>query len=261
MSVAPVVGLIAFPGLAVGSFLNVVIHRVPRRESIVRPGSHCPECDSPIKNRHNVPVVSWLVLRGRCHSCESRISPRYPLVEGGTALLFVAVTARFGLSLQLPAFLYLAAVCIALATIDLDVRLLPDAIVLPSYVVTVVLLMPAGAADADWRSAVRALVGMAALLIVFFALALAYPNGLGFGDVKLAGLLGLSVGWLSWGALFLTAVGSLVIAALSGRAAVAAHRPTRNLAVPLGPCLVTAAVLTLFVTAPVADWYRSLITA
>ena len=97
-------------GLAVGSFLNVVIYRVPRQESIVKPGSHCPRCNEPIKGRHNVPLLSYLVLRGRCHACRSRISPRYPLVEAGTAALFVAITLRFGLTPQLPAYLYLAAV-------------------------------------------------------------------------------------------------------------------------------------------------------
>ena len=105
-----VVGLL---GLAVGSFLNVVIHRVPRDESLVRPGSHCPHCGTSIRNRHNIPVLGWLLLRGRCADCKTRISARYPLVEAGTAALFVAVAARFGWSWELPAYLYLAAVAIA----------------------------------------------------------------------------------------------------------------------------------------------------
>src|SRR5919205_3026069 len=120
-------------GLAVGSFLNVVIHRVPRGESLVRPGSHCPHCGSAIRKRHNVPVLGWLPLRGRCADCRTPISARYPLVEAGTAALFVAVAARFGWSWELPAYLYLAAIAVALAAIDLDVLRLPDQIVLPSY--------------------------------------------------------------------------------------------------------------------------------
>jgi leader peptidase (prepilin peptidase)/N-methyltransferase len=177
----------------------------------------------------------------------------------GTALLFGAVAMRFGFSAELPAYLYLVAVGVALALIDLDLRHLPDSVIMPSYVITVVLLMPAGAQDADWHAGVRALGGMAALLVLFFALALAYPNGLDFGDVKLAGLVGLYLGWLSWNALFLTAAGSLFIACVTGVAAVLAKHPTRNLAVPIGPCLVSAAVLALFVTAPVSSWYGSLL--
>src|SRR4029453_6307924 len=100
-------------GLAVGSFLNVVIHRIPRDQSLVRPGSHCPHCGSLVRNRHNVPVLGWLLLRGRCADCAAPISIRYPLVEAGTAALFVAVAPKFGWSWELPAYLYLAAVSVA----------------------------------------------------------------------------------------------------------------------------------------------------
>src|SRR5688500_10350108 len=100
-------GIVALLGLAVGSFLNVVIHRVPRHESLVRPGSHCPRCGAAVRNRHNVPVLGWLLLRGRCADCRTRISVRYPLVEAGTAALFVAVAAKFGATWPLPAYLYL----------------------------------------------------------------------------------------------------------------------------------------------------------
>jgi leader peptidase (prepilin peptidase) / N-methyltransferase len=247
-------------GVAVGSFLNVVIYRVPRDESVVSPGSHCPSCATPIKARHNVPLLSWLVLRGRCHSCKSPISARYPLVEAGTGLLFAAIAVRFGLSLQLPAYLYLAGLGVTLAMIDFDMRRLPDTIILPSYVVSVLLLLPAGAKDANWHVAERALGGMAAMLCLFFALAVSYPNGLGFGNVKFAGLVGLYLGWLSWDALFLAAVGSFVIAAVGGMTAVATKHATRHLAVPIGPCLVSSAVLALFLAAPIATWYGSLIT-
>ena len=257
---APLVVLIAVLGLAIGSFLNVVVYRVPRQESIVSPGSHCPTCSTPIKGRHNVPVLSWLVLRGRCHSCHERISLRYPLVEGGTALLFVALTLRFGLTLELPAYLYLAAVGIALALIDFDVRRLPDTIVLPSYVVSLLLLMPAGADAPSTAVTTRALGGMLALLVLFFALAAAYPNGLTFGDVKLAGLVGLYLGWLSWSALFITAIGSLLIAAVSGIGVIMTRNASRYIAVPLAPCLIGAGVLSLFVAAPLSTWYASLLT-
>ena len=128
-------------GLAIGSFLNVVIWRVPRHESIVSPPSHCPGCDVPIAPRDNVPVLSWLVLRGRCRHCRNPISARYPLVELATGVLFALMVWRFGLAWELPAYLYLAAIAVALALIDIDVHRLPNAIVLPSYPVMAVLLV------------------------------------------------------------------------------------------------------------------------
>src|SRR5262245_14704097 len=166
---APV--LVGLLGLLVGSFLNVVIHRVPRGESLLRPGSHCPRCQIPILPWHNVPIIGWLLLRGRCVACRTRISARYPLVEAGTAALFVAITARVGVTAELPAYLYLAAIAVALAMIDIDVKRLPNAIVLPSYVVAVALLLPAALADGAWSSAGRALLAATALWAFYFALA------------------------------------------------------------------------------------------
>src|SRR5580698_9168633 len=127
------IGLCAVLGLAVGSFLNVVIYRVPRGESIVRPRSSCPSCGAPIRERDNIPVVSWLVLRGRCRDCQAPISARYPLVEFSTGVLFGLTAWHFGADWALPAYLYLAAIGVALAMIDLDVHRLPNKIVLPSY--------------------------------------------------------------------------------------------------------------------------------
>src|SRR5438270_820827 len=172
-------------GLAVGSFVNVVIHRVPLGRSLLRPGSRCPRCDAAIRPWHNVPVLGWLVLRGRCAGCRERISIRYPLVELATAALFVAVTARLGISPALPAYLYLAAVSVALAMIDFDVRRLPDAIVLPSYAVAGLLLVPAVLAHGDWAAVLRSLAAMAALWAFYFVLFFVYPGGMGFGDVQL----------------------------------------------------------------------------
>src|SRR5438270_741255 len=109
-------------GLAVGSFLNVVIYRVPRGESVVSPPSHCPRCDSAILARHNVPVLGWLVLRGQCHRCRLPISVRYPVVEATTGVLFAAVALRLGVTASVAPFLYLAAVAVALAMVDIDLR-------------------------------------------------------------------------------------------------------------------------------------------
>jgi leader peptidase (prepilin peptidase)/N-methyltransferase len=256
----PIVAVIGLLGLLIGSFLNVVIYRVPRDESIMFPASHCPSCDEPIKAWHNVPVFSWLLLKGKCAYCHEQISARYPLVEAGTAALFVAITLQFGLSLQLPAYLYLAAVGITLALIDFDMRRLPDTIVLPSYVVSLLLLMPAGAVAADWSQSARALAGMAALLAIYFALALAYPKVISFGEVKVAGLAGLYLGWLSWAAVLVGVLLGFVLVACGGTAVTVTNRVSaRPAAVPLGLCVIAASVIALFAAAPLTDWYGSLL--
>jgi leader peptidase (prepilin peptidase)/N-methyltransferase len=255
----PIVAGIGLLGLMIGSFLNVVIYRVPRDESILFPGSHCPDCGSAVQARHNVPVIGWLVLRGRCASCLEPISIRYPLVEAGTATLFVAITVRFGLSAQLPAYLYLAAIGVTLAMIDFDVRRLPDSIVLPSYVISVLLLMPAGAVTGDWWVATRSLLGMAALWTIYMILALAYPNGMGFGDVKLAGVLGLYLGWLGWGALLIGGFGAFLIGGLGGTALIASGRASRNTAIPFAPCMIASAVLAVLVAVPIGHAYVAMV--
>ncbi len=256
----PVYLIIGLFGLLVGSFLNVVIYRVPREESLVAPGSHCPTCQMTIKPWHNIPVFAWLFLRGRCSGCKTAISARYPLVEAGTALLFVAMTMHFGLSLELPAYLYLAAIAIALALIDFDVRRLPDAIVLPSYVVAVLMLLPAGVGATGFR-AERGVLAMLLLLFLYLALALVYPSGMGFGDVKLAGVLGLYLGWNSWSSVVVGTFAGLLIGLATGVALLLLRRAGRNLRVPFGPYMLAGALLALFITAPLASWYTSFLPA
>ncbi|WP_432978020.1 prepilin peptidase [Dactylosporangium sp. CA-233914] len=249
-------------GLAVGSFLNVVIHRVPRGESLLRPASHCPQCTNPVRPWHNVPVLGWLVLRGRCADCAAPIGIRYPLVELGTAVLFVAVAARVGRSgswLYLPAWLYLAAIAVALALIDLDVLRLPNAIVLPAYVVAPLLFLPAVVAGHDWAAAGRALLAMAGLYALYFALAVVYPGGMGFGDVKLAGVLGLYLGSLGWSSVAVGTLGAFVIGAAAGLTLIALRRARRGTALPFGPSMLAGALLALFAAAPITDWYTNLL--
>ncbi|GIJ50900.1 prepilin peptidase [Virgisporangium aliadipatigenens] len=247
-------------GLAIGSFLNVVIHRVPRAESLLRPGSHCPRCDTPIKAWHNVPVLGWLVLRGRCAACAEPISARYPLVEAATALLFMAVTARFGFSWELPAYLYLSAIAIALAMIDIDVRRLPNAIVLPSYLVGAALLAPAVIVTGDLWAAARGLLAMAVLWSFYLLLGLLYPGGMGFGDVKLAGLLGLFLGFLGWGPVLVGAFAGFLLGGLAGGLMLATRRANRRTAIPFGPYMLAGALVAVFAAAPVAQWYTALLT-
>ncbi|GAA3347902.1 A24 family peptidase [Amorphoplanes nipponensis] len=251
-------GIVALLGLAVGSFLNVVIHRVPRGESLVRPGSHCPRCDSEIRHRHNVPVFGWLLLRGRCADCRAPISVRYPLVEAGTAALFVAVTARFGLSWTLPAYLYLAAIAIALALIDLDVMRLPNAIVLPSYLVAVVLLAPVALLGDGPAPILRGLAA-AVLLWAFYRL-LAHFGGMGGGDVKLAPLLGFYLGWLGWGPVAVGAFAAFLLGGAVGATLMATRLAGRKSRIPFGPAMLAGAFLAVFAAAPITDWYASLLT-
>jgi leader peptidase (prepilin peptidase)/N-methyltransferase len=250
---------IAVLGLAIGSFLNVVIYRVPRNESIVRPGSHCPHCSESVRGVNNIPVVGWLLLRGHCARCAGPISTRYPIVEALTAVLFVAVTSHFGFSALLPAYLYLTAIAIALAAIDFDVQRLPDSIVLPSYVVGVALLLPAGAFTDDWRAAERGLLAMTGLFAVYFALAFAYPGGMGFGDVKLAGLLGLYLGWLSWGSVVVATFGAFLFGGIAGGVLMAARRATRKSAIPFGPFMLAGAFVALFFAGTATSWYGDLL--
>ncbi|MEQ6900033.1 prepilin peptidase [Nocardioides sp. YIM 152588] len=255
--VAPVVvaGLL---GLAIGSFLNVVAHRVPVGASVVSPPSACPACGAPIRARHNVPVLGWLVLRGRCRDCAAPIGVRYPLVEAGTGVAFALVALRFatdpggveGLRL-LPAYLAFTAIAIALALIDLDVRRLPDAIVGPAYPVLGGLLLLAG----DPGALLRALLGALALGAFYLAVWLLAPGGMGFGDVKLAPLVGALTAYLSWGTFLVGALGAFVLGALAGLLLIAGGRAGRRTAVPFGPFMLLAAWAAILGAGRLGDAY------
>jgi len=251
-------GVVGVLGLAVGSFLNVVIYRVPRGESLIRPASRCPHCGSGVRHRHNVPLLGWLLLRGRCADCAAPIGARYPLVEAGTAALFVAVAAKFGWSWELPAYLYLAAVAIALAAIDLDVMRLPDRIVLPSYSVAVVLLIPAAIAGHSWDAAARGLLAAALTYALFWVLAVV-PKGMGWGDVKLAPLLGLYLGWLGWSSVAVGMFAGFLLGGIVGVALMLARLASRKSRIPFGPYMLTGAFVAVFAAAPIADWYVALL--
>jgi leader peptidase (prepilin peptidase)/N-methyltransferase len=242
-------------GLMMGSFLNVVVWRVPRGESIVRPPSHCPSCDRPVRPYDNIPVVSWLALRGRCRDCNARISVRYPLVELTTGLVWFVLALRFGSDAVLPAFLYAGAVGVALALIDLDVKRLPDKIVLPSYVAVLGLLAIPAVAHGDWRAYLRALLGMAALYGFYFALAFVSPRSMGFGDVKLAGVLGLLLGWLGWGQLVVGAFFGFLLGGLVGVALLLARRAGRRTAIPFGPFMLAGALVAVLYGHNIAHAY------
>ena len=247
-------------GLVVGSFLNVVIWRVPRGESVVRPPSHCPRCERPITPRDNVPVMSWLILRGRCRHCGEPISPRYPLVELATGVLFVAFAVRFGPHAVLPAYLYFGAIGIALAMIDFDHKRLPDALTLPSYPVGLALLTVAAAVESDWWALARAAIAMGALLLFYGVLWFVYPAGMGFGDVKLSGVVGLYLGWVGWGALVVGAFAAFLVGGLVGIAMILFAGGGRKSKIPFGPFMLVGAVIGIFAGQGLAHAYNSLLT-
>src|SRR5205085_6746606 len=184
-------------GLLVGSFLNVVIWRVPRKLSVVQPPSHCPQCETPIRPRDNVPVLSWLLLRGKCRHCGNPIPVRYPLVEAGNGVLFAAVAARFGASWELPAYLVLTAALLAISLIDLEHFIVPDRITAPLTISALALFGLAAIAEGNggWHYG-RTLLGGVAYFAFLLLLNLLYPRGMGMGDVKLSFSLGLYLGWL-----------------------------------------------------------------
>lgn len=246
--------LIGILGLLIGSFLNVVIHRVPAGESLIRPGSRCPSCGQSIKPWHNVPVLSWIALRGSCAYCRTRISVRYPLVEAGTAALFTTVVLHFPHQQKLwPALLWFAAISIALAAIDLDVKRLPDAITLPSYaVIAGLLLIPA-----DGHALARGAEGAAALGAFYGVIWLLTPAAMGFGDVKFAVIIGAITGYVSWGTLLVGAFGAFVIGSVVGVALLASGRAGRRTAVPFGPFMALGAWVSLLGAGALGNWYLS----
>jgi leader peptidase (prepilin peptidase)/N-methyltransferase len=249
-------------GLAIGSFLNVVIYRVPAGESVVRPASRCPSCGAEIRNRHNVPVLGWLVLHGKCYDCKAPISVRYPLVELATGLLFAAMTLRIlhlDLNAAVPAYLYLVAIGVALTMIDIDHQRLPDKIVLPSYAVLAVLLTIASGYSGDWDALARAGLGAASLLAFYFVIAFAYPAGMGMGDVKLAFVLGGMLAYLSWKTFAVGSFGAFILGAVGGLLLMATRRGNRKTAIPFGPYMIVAAVLAVFVAHPIANAYLDLL--
>ena len=235
-------------GAAVGSFSNVVAYRLPRHESLVSPGSRCPTCSVAIKPYDNVPVLGWLLLRGRCRSCSAGISPRYPIVEIGTAVLAAAVVLTAHSARNLALGLTLVVVLVPISLIDLDHRIIPNKITLPAAVGAIAIglaLDPAGVPGQLIAGA-----GAGAFLLVFV---LAYPRVMGLGDVKLAGVLGLFLG-RSVGVAILVAVlaGSVAGAAVIARVGVQRGRKT---AIPFGPFLSLGGAVAVLAGPELVHWY------
>jgi leader peptidase (prepilin peptidase)/N-methyltransferase len=235
----------AAPGLAVGSFLNVVAFRLPLRRSISNSRSECPACAAPIAWYENVPLLSYAILRGRCRACGERISIRYPLIEATTAVLVVACGLRFGLTADAFVAAFFCAVLVAITAIDIEHRIVPNRLVVPATVVVL-------AAQTAIHPSVEWILAALGAAIFLFLPALVYPAGLGMGDVKLALLLGAMLGrnvavGLALG-LAAAMVPALLLLALRGKEA-------RKIGIPFAPFLALGAVAALFAGDGVLDWY------
>lgn len=236
------------PALAVGSFLNVIASRVPLRRS-VGARSGCMSCGLAIRWYDNVPLVSYAVLRGRCRDCSARIPVRYPLVEAGTALLWIACALRFGFTAYTVLACFFCAVLVAISAIDLEHRIVPNRIVIPAAAVTLVahtLIDP----SPEWA------LGAAAAFGVFFVIALLNPRGMGMGDVKLCLLLGAMLGWNVFLGIFLGllagTIPAIVLAFKHGMYA-------RKMGIPFAPFLAFGSIVALFAGDALLEAYRGIL--
>jgi len=224
-------------GLLIGSFVGVVADRVPRKESIVRPASHCSSCGAPLRTIDNVPVVSYLLLRGRCHACGVRIPPRDLYVEVTTALLFAAVAWRLPTFWSVPAYSLLVAGLVALSAIDLEHKLLPRPVLYATAAVFSVLLVLASWPSHRFGHLLFAVVGAAACFVVFLVIWFVVPKAMGFGDVRLAGLCGGALGWLGLGAVPVGMLAAFFFASVPAVFLLARGKADRKTALAFGPYL------------------------
>jgi leader peptidase (prepilin peptidase)/N-methyltransferase len=246
---APALAPAALLGLIIGSFLNVVSWRLPRRESLVRPRSKCPGCDTPVRAYDNVPIVSWLVLHGRCRGCGERISARYPVVEAVTAALYVLVVAVKGDDvLQVVLGLVLVTFLVPIAVIDLDHKIIPNRLTGPAAVLAVAL-----GAVLEPSYLPEQLAAGAGALLFFFLPALIHNKGMGMGDVKLAGVLGLYLGRSVVPGLFI----ALILGVVAGAAVIASKGMSegRRTKVPFGPFMAAGALIAFFFGDAIVNGY------
>ncbi|HLI58359.1 MAG TPA: prepilin peptidase [Solirubrobacteraceae bacterium] len=235
-------------GLCTGSFLNVVAHRLPAGRSLISPGSACPGCGAPIRPHDNVPLISWLALRGRCRACDAEISASYPLTEAATGALFAAVVFATRGHAQVWLDLCFVAALVAIARIDLEHRIIPNRILGPVAALAIALTAILTPGELPAR-----LIAAAAGGGLLLAAALAYPGGMGMGDVKLAAVMGLVLGPALGPALLVALVaGSLIGVAIVARRGMAAGRKT---AIPFGPFLALGGLVGLFAGQAIVHGY------
>ncbi len=246
--------LLGLAGLLIGSFLNVVIVRLPDGGSLLQPPSHCPQCDAPIRPADNIPILSYVLLRGRCRSCREPIPLGYPLVEAANAVLWVAAGARFGASWALIPFLLLFSTLLAQSVIDLELYRLLDKITFPVLGASIVLVAAVSLVEGDPGRILYALGGALGYFVFLFVPAFLYPRGMGLGDVKLALLMGLFLGWVSP----LLCLYALIAACLLGLVAglvLYVARGRKSAEFPFGPWLALGCVVVLLSSGPILDVY------
>ncbi len=241
-------GLVAtLLGAVAGSFANVAIHRLPRHESVITPRSRCPHCGALIRARDNIPLLSFLWLRGRCRDCGGRISWRYPLVEASTAALFLALWWRFGFSAEALAAAIFAVIMVVVIFVDLDHQIIPNALTYPGLAVGLVLALIGGPGEVFIRLAAAVGAGL-----IFLLIAVLSRGGMGGGDVKLAAVMGAFLGWpLIAAAMFL----SFTLGGIVGVALLLARRRGRKDPVPFGPFLAAGGLAALFWGNALIQWY------
>lgn len=253
------VALAGLLGLGIGSFANVVIYRVPAGKSVVAPRSACPRCGTPIKNRHNVPVIGWLVLRGRCAACREPISARYPIIEALVGTGFAAIVWWSGVRWQTLLLLVFFAFGVMLAAIDFEVRRLPNVLVAGLSGSAAVIVLVAGVATGDGGLLVRVALAAAAVGAFYVAAFVAYPAGMGIGDVKLAPVVGAVLGVWGWPAVLVGVFAGFLWGALAGIVAMTRSRAVRRVKIPFGPFMLAGAWTGLLWAQPVWDWYTGLV--
>ncbi|WP_147105410.1 prepilin peptidase [Nesterenkonia populi] len=269
------IGAASVFGAAIGSFVNVVAHRVPNGESVVTPRSACPQCGHRIRARHNIPIFSWLLLMGRCHDCYHPIPFRYFVVELITALLFGFFAWQLtiplaqadlsgnaanaaGHTIVLLAHLALIGLGMALALIDLDTNKLPNALTLGLLATGIGCFTLAALLLGGWGSLGRAALGAAILFAAYLTIWLIAPQGMGAGDVKLAPALGLFLAWHSWGALAVGAIAAFAIGSIIGTIRAATSGKGRKTSIPFGPSMLTGAALGILIGDTITTWYLSM---
>lgn len=237
-------------GAIFGSFLNVVAYRLPRRESLITPASHCPSCGTPVRPYDNVPILSWLLLRGHCRNCKARISPRYPLIEAGAALMCIGAVLTHDTAAGIALSITLVLLLVPIAAIDLEHRIIPNKL---TAIGALLALVIGTALDPSGEPA-RLIAGAAAGGFFLLA-ALAYPGGMGMGDVKLAAMMGLFLGAAVAPAILIAlmagvSVGAVIIARKGQKAG-------RKTAVPFGPFLALGGFIAVLAGQPIIDWYTT----
>jgi leader peptidase (prepilin peptidase) / N-methyltransferase len=250
--------IVALPfGAVVGSFLTVVVDRVPKKESVVSPRSRCPHCGAEIRSRDNIPILSWLLLGGRCRACRTRIAARYPLLEACSAASFAGVAAVYPRIYVIAMLCLFSAVMLAVGAIDLELKIIPNRITYPAFPVFAVAI-GMGWVVGQHLDPVRAVIGALAYGGAFLVIAFIAPRGLGMGDVKLTALIGLVMGSLGLRFVGVAAGAAILLGGLGGFVALAAGRGRKS-AIPFGPFLSVGAIVATLWGERIAGWYlRSL---